>query len=573
MSSADALAHTRAFTDALFQGCPEGMYATLWTLQGLATTWVPTDDPETIALTAQDLASKGRDVYIGVSVATTLPPEDSRHRTRISSESAAGLFGMWADIDIADPNVHAKWNLPADENAAIALARSTGLEPSIIVHSGHGIQCWWLFPEFWTFEGEADRRAGAALAERWNHTLRVRAAEHSQTVDAVFDLARIMRVPGTMNRKGDPLMPVKLISTSPNRYLIEDFEAHCLDDSFLADRGLLPTRTYQVGDLVLTADTRPDFDAFQAALENDEQFAATWARKRKDFADQSPSTYDMSLASQAAAYGWSDQEIASLVIAFRRQHKLDVAKALRKDYMDRTIARARDQRAREHGGEAIEDATEAIMDAKQSGDQERVDEARRQVHDVISQQLGLQVVQIRRYTSEPPSFRLVTPTGEVDLGNADGILKWDKFREALWRTIGHTIPRFKQHAWDKLIELIPKVWIDTEIGFETTDAGEVYAWLSGLLDEKPPVASVKEALEGEGWPYTDSEGRTVIFGPALKRHLWTRNRENVSAKEIGKRLRNFGAELRTINVQGEDGGRTSRSTWVLPENWQKRVGA
>jgi hypothetical protein len=79
----------------------------------------------------------------------------------------------------------------------------------------------------------------------------------------------------------------------------------------------------------------------EAICENDPRFKRTWDRERRDFQDQSASSYEMSLADAAARAGWSDQEAANLMIAWRRKHGEDVTKSLRPDYVARTLQRAK----------------------------------------------------------------------------------------------------------------------------------------------------------------------------------------------------------------------------------------
>jgi putative DNA primase/helicase len=76
-----------------------------------------------------------------------------------------------------------------------------------------------------------------------------------------------------------------------------------------------------------------------AALLSRPTAAASWNHAREDLADQSPSSYDLSLASMAVAAGWDDQDIVDLLIACRR-HNQSPPK-LRTDYLVRTLAKAR----------------------------------------------------------------------------------------------------------------------------------------------------------------------------------------------------------------------------------------
>jgi len=90
-------------------------------------------------------------------------------------------------------------------------------------------------------------------------------------------------------------------------------------------------------DLVLDPAADPPQEKLDELLEND-RFAEVWSHSAEGLF--SLSDYDWRLVSFALNDGWTDQEIADLIIAFRRVHgsKDDLKKALRKDYIPRTIA-------------------------------------------------------------------------------------------------------------------------------------------------------------------------------------------------------------------------------------------
>lgn len=566
MSSPDTLsdpaAQTVEFFDQLLGYAPDHLHSLLWTLQDKRSTWTPLDTPEGplgVAEKARRLADAGKDVYCAVSLSAAPGLADAR----IKAANAAGIMGLWADIDIADPDVHKKWNLPPTIEGALELLDASGLEPTMVVHSGHGLQAWWLFHEFWAFDTEGARLEAAGLAQRWNTTLQVRAAERSWVVDSVFDLARVMRVPGTLNRKGAPVMPVRLLSADGPRYNPDEFDQYVVDGTYLSQRGLTPTRSYVPDTFEVSDANKPDFERLQALLDNDDTFRATYDMKRKDFSDQSPSSYDMSLASQAARASWTDQEIAALILAFRRRHRLDYSKALRADYINRTLSRARDGLARDEATEALEEVGEALQEAKRTGDDEQIKDARRAALDVVGQQLGIEVLHFIKYLSEPPQFAVVTPTATIPLGQADGILVWAKFRQAVWETVGHQIDRFKAAEWDRVTSLIPQAWEEQDVGAEATERGEVAAWLSAYLSQRPPVDTVQEAAQSE-YPFTGADDRVVLFGPAFRRWLYLTYQERVTNKDLGRRLRAFGCEPDKVNVEDPDGKRTSRGVWRLP---------
>ena len=100
-----------------------------------------------------------------------------------------------------------------------------------------------------------------------------------------------------------------------------------------------------VDDLVLDRDAVPPADLLDVMLK-DRLFAKTWNHKRDEFKSQSE--YDQSLAGFAIRRGWSDQGTADLIIAHRRKwcDKEGLQKALRLDYIKRTIATVRDATTR-----------------------------------------------------------------------------------------------------------------------------------------------------------------------------------------------------------------------------------
>ncbi|MFO7899817.1 MAG: YfjI family protein, partial [Planctomycetota bacterium] len=221
--------------------------------------------------------------------------------------------------------------------------------PTAIVISGHGVHLYWFFKEPWIIETDAERERAAALAWRWHGTVCMRAKERGWTLENLGDLARVLRLPGTQNHWNGTVEEVRVHSVDfDRRYNPDDFEP------YLADDVLGPTETEaQVGDLTLHADAEPPAAKLLALAGESPKFWHTWNRQRTDLADTSQSGYDLSLATIAALAGWTDQQIADLIIAARRNHDEKPEKALRADYMARTIAKARqtaDERRAEPAG-------------------------------------------------------------------------------------------------------------------------------------------------------------------------------------------------------------------------------
>lgn len=167
---------------------------------------------------ASDLADRRAqtaDIWFGVGL--------RRERLTSGRGRAADVTtipGLWVDVDVAGPGHKTDQPLPPDIDAARELVASFPLAPSAIVNTGGGLHAWWLFPQ----PVAVDRLDG--LLNRWGTMWHDLADQHGWTVDSVFDLARVMRLPGTQNRKIEPARPVTLEHVDQgSRYKLEYLDA------------------------------------------------------------------------------------------------------------------------------------------------------------------------------------------------------------------------------------------------------------------------------------------------------------------------------------------------------------
>lgn len=277
-----------AFCSALFGGLGDddrlaGLYVPLWESADKLTRWRRADQPGAVASLIAELDEhpRGEAVYIGVGLMDA--PRGKVVRTddagepvtagRTRREDVVGLFGLWADIDIAGDG-HADAHYPPTVEAARRVVDSMGLQPTLVVHSGGGLQVWWLFGEPWLTRDAADPAAEHArmtkLANDWLRTVQYRADTIGRfKVDSVFDLARVLRPAGTTNRKiaGNP-RKVTVLEHNPGAvYEVEDFEARLPDPSVLAAYAN-PVNTV----------TGAALSEAEAAMVREVNFAALWTR-------------------------------------------------------------------------------------------------------------------------------------------------------------------------------------------------------------------------------------------------------------------------------------------------------
>lgn len=134
-------------------------------------------------------------VYFGLGLSGQNP---GPHR-RCKSEEIVALPGFGVDLDVAGP-AHTKLGLPRTKEEAYRIL-PTDFPPTIVVDSGHGLQAFWLLRERWELASDDERRHAAALSQRMHRWVESRATALGYTVDSVYDLSRVFRLPGTVNKK------------------------------------------------------------------------------------------------------------------------------------------------------------------------------------------------------------------------------------------------------------------------------------------------------------------------------------------------------------------------------------
>lgn len=149
-----------------------------------------------------------RNVFFGVAKYKT-----GAGRTK---DNVLSLRSLWLDIDCGESKaaINEKTGRPdgyaTQRDGAVALLefrKLIGLPKPIIVSSGRGIHA------YWALDRDVTREEWEPVAER----LRDLCYTHNFYADpAVFDAARILRVPGTLNFKDNPPKPVEVVRAAPS---------------------------------------------------------------------------------------------------------------------------------------------------------------------------------------------------------------------------------------------------------------------------------------------------------------------------------------------------------------------
>lgn len=158
------------------------------------TTWATADKAPEVA----DGYADGQDVWFNANGLWF------RNAGRGRTEDVTRLSCLYSDLDVK------RGGMPT-MGAAVAvidtLATMLGTQPVAVVMSGHGLQPYWAVDREDPAAQltEENRPDAIALVRRFGRLVAHVAETHGGHADSVFDLARVLRVPGTWNRKGDPV--------------------------------------------------------------------------------------------------------------------------------------------------------------------------------------------------------------------------------------------------------------------------------------------------------------------------------------------------------------------------------
>jgi hypothetical protein len=205
-------AEATAFLAAIFQDCYSGLISicridTAGHIDYSAHQWA-----HQAAEQAAEWDRKHKPVGIFFRV-TTLPPD---WRGKRGGANDSHMFPMlWADLDYGDEG-HKKpkqGHLPPTEDDAHKIITDMGEEPTYIVHSGGGLYPLYQFerPPLITADNLDEIKA---TAEQWQKLTAEASERLGYFYGQVKDLSRVLRLPGSINRKTKNDRPCRVIEAS-----------------------------------------------------------------------------------------------------------------------------------------------------------------------------------------------------------------------------------------------------------------------------------------------------------------------------------------------------------------------
>ena len=538
MPTASPNSELESFLTALFPEIGE-RWLLLWGAPSKKSAWVQDITPDVLG--SIDKVAARENIYVGCG----LRGANLGATERGKKADVVAIPGVWLDVDYGSE--HKKPNLPATEDDAMQLLREMGPAPSIIIHSGRGLQAWWLFNELWAFESDEDRTKAEKLTMSWCSTLRARAKVHGWDADQVGDITRVMRLPGTWNRKG-VAKKTRLLEMNDHRYEPSDLEAYLLPET--EEKSAAADLKWQID---LNAAAEPPAEKFMRLCEIDSAFKSAWEHTRTDLQDQSASSYDLSLATKAFAASWTGQEVVNLLIAHRRRHNADLK--LRKDYYERTLNLAMT-------GKGVEERR-ALVDDMKAGKAlpEEMAKDPAEILAVLSERLGVHITKIVRYRSEGNTYQLEVNGKMVNAGTIDNFDSQTRFRRIIFDHTDHRIVQFKEDAWHHILQHLFRAVenVDVQSG---TNKGAFENWLELYLSDGVATEEGWQKAAIDNSPFK-LKGETYIVAEGFRRFLLSHMQERITSQDLTMQLTKLGYQYERKNVKNHKGVNTKRSVWKI----------
>lgn len=179
----------------IFYGDTPGFINICSTLNWAGKTFSPGSIEEALAYICQLDAQGAEGIYARATTLRTMPESG-----RGGDDLSFYLPGLWADIDIAGPGHKTKQVLPPTVADAMKIISESGLpQPSHWVHSGGGLYPWWLLRTPVEID---DVETFRTLSAGWQKVIEASAVKLGfHYGSGIGDLSRVLRVPGTINRK------------------------------------------------------------------------------------------------------------------------------------------------------------------------------------------------------------------------------------------------------------------------------------------------------------------------------------------------------------------------------------
>jgi len=403
-----------------------------------------------------------QDYYYGLC--TLLEPSKTGRTKEIDT---AGVTCLWMDVD------DSKYS-----GDAPGILNSLDIAPSFCVESGGGLHAYWLLDKYVYFETQADRVWFKRIIQGWQSEVN---KSFGSRLDHTHDLARILRIPGTLNHKYNPARPVKIaVGATYAEYPIQIFEGYMAP----AEGKVQKTAVREISTIQIL---KPGAMSKQinAAIANTENFGPTYYRQRPDLEDQSPSGYDFSLGIQCAQLGWSEEEIVNTLIEARRDANEDIKAHRLESYWKVTLQAI-------YGRLKGTQKEPAYIPPTDNPEKNR---------EFLSDKLGLSVSALIKHGSDDSLYKLkLSDDRIIDIGPIKMLASMTSFRNRIFDAAGIYLRKLNQKNWPDILDALNSITVLEQ----HEDEDEIAQWINWVAKYFGNINVGKEAGLPYGKPYIEN---------------------------------------------------------------------
>jgi hypothetical protein len=563
------------FLSTLWQFKPEEQFILIWTLPDKRSHWF-----QSVPAAAEFVGTlTERDVYVGVGLAG----KNYGPTHRCVSGEITGISGLASDFDFLS-DAHSNKALPRTIEQALQIV-PPGLPPSLVILTGNGAHCWWLFKEPYVFDSDEERKEVQRIVMRFHTMLRLRASQFVLAYDRLADLARVLRVAPSKNYK-DRANPKDVVVHSfiERRYNLSEIEEF-LDESGTPDPDAEEKAAREWAEqfadkpLIIDQNARIPQEMLDGWMAADMRFRNTWLRQRHDLEDQSQSGYDLALADFGMMAGLNEQQIVDLIVHHRAESSQ--RSRTRVDYYQRTIAKAsrwnRDPiavlatplpaapGAPEPAPTTGNPAPPGAQDApREAGSRNHASPdpatARALLCQRISEILGVRICRLVKFTGKEPTFHMEMEETKIEFPNVGKLISQESVRLAIAGSIGKLIRKLKPKVWEQLAQVMLDACIVEPGGEETEWEGAARLYVSHYLSETGFIDTLEgQQVQNQRKPIL-LDGKVAICASDLQLYVNKTTFQNLSIKAVASMLGVLGGK--SVRVRGAKFKEQSR--WILP---------
>lgn len=416
-----------------------------------------------------------------------------RNNTRSKETEITTVTSFYVDIDYADVIAHKKNNLPPDKISVLNMLDEVFIKPTMIIHSGNGVHAYWVLEE----PISTNNIPISDLKEinyRIHSLFKIKSDSLGYKIDSIFDMARILRIPGTSNVKTDKKTGKTTVKNCEFeecygvKYTLDDIKkeldsreaiimpskniaSNMLTPSVISDkkRALLPynqlsqdtniNQTQKTNSPIIKkelaqGDKSFDFDGEtiilspKAVLSVDDYESLTCispnivqilSGKYDTAKYPSTSECDFELAKVAVECMFTTQQIANLLIHFRVTNQLSIEKCMRPSYVATTIKNARISVSRREIARKAEDVhiymNTEMGDKTTLGNDEESVKQKEEFKKDISEILGINILKVIKHNGDDPSYTIKTSAGDIFFQKIDDLTSKTRFKNKIAATI------------------------------------------------------------------------------------------------------------------------------------------